>query len=142
MSRLVRAGRAVGLAGPSDDARSRASTTARAAAYALLLVLTVLLALWGSFLVPFRVGGTLVPVSWVVAGVGNVVLGRAGARLAGSTGAMAPGLLWLAVVLALAARRAEGDVVVPGTVVGLGFVLVGGLASAAAYGLAVLRPRR
>ena len=39
-------------------------------AYALLVLVAALLALWGAFLVPFRVGGTLVPVSWVVAVVG------------------------------------------------------------------------
>ena len=113
----------------------------RVAAYALVLVLTALLALWGAFLVPFRVGGALVPVSWVVALVGNAVLGRAGAQLAGSTGAVVPGLLWLVVALGLASRRAEGDVVVPSTAVGLGFLLCGVSASAVVYGRAVLRPR-
>lgn len=109
-------------------------------AYALVLLLTVLLALWGAFLVPFRIGGTLVPVSVVIAVVGNVLLGRAGARVAGSTGAVVPGLLWVALTLVLSSRRAEGDVVVPGDAVGLAFLLAGALASALAYGAAVLRP--
>jgi hypothetical protein len=124
--------------GPQDAARpwTRAE---RGWAYALVAVLTVLLALWGAFLVPLRVGGTLVPVSLVIAVVGNLLVGRAASRVAGSTGALGTGVLWIAVTLALASRRAEGDVVVPGSTVGLAFLLVGALASAGAYGAAVLR---
>ncbi len=124
----------------SDDAARPWSRVERGWAYALVLLLTVLLALWGSFLVPFRLGGTLVPVSLVIAVVGNVLVGRAGARVAGSTGAVVPGVLWVGLTLVLSGRRAEGDVVVPGTAVGLAFLVVGALASAGAYGAAVLRP--
>ena len=123
-----------------DDAARPWTGAERGCAYALVLLLTVLLALWGAFLVPFRVGGTLVPVSLVIAAVGNVLVGRAGARVAGSTGAVVPGLLWVALTLVLSSRRAEGDVVVPGSTVGLAFLLVGALSSAVAYGAAVLRP--
>ena len=112
----------------------------RSWATALVLLLTVLLALWGAFLVPFRVGGTLVPVSLVIAVVGNVLVGRAASRLAGSTGALLTGVLWVGLTLVLSSRRAEGDVVVPGSTVGMGFLLAGALASAVAYGAAVLRP--
>ena len=128
----------------ADPTRARRAPAAggwqRPAAYALLVVLTVLLALWGSFLVPLRIAGTPVPVSWALAVAGNLLLGRVGARLGGSTGALVPGVLWLALVLVLASRRAEGDVVVPGSVLGTGFLLVGAVASAVAYGLAVVRP--
>ena len=124
--------------GPEDPARPW-SPVERCWAYALLLVLTVLLALWGAFLVPFRVGGTLVPVSVVVAVVGNVLVGRAASRLAGSTGALVTGGLWIAVTLVLSSRRAEGDVVVPGSAVGMAFLVTGALASAVAYGAAVVR---
>ena len=123
-----------------DDAARPWTRAQRGWAYALVMLLTVLLALWGAFLVPFRVGGTLVPVSLVIAVVGNVLVGRAGARVAGSTGAVVPGLLWVAITLVLSSRRAEGDVVVPGSATGLGFLLAGALASAVAYGAAVLRP--
>ena len=123
-----------------DDAARPWTRAERGVAYALVLLLTVLLALWGAFLVPFRVGGTLVPVSLVIAVVGNVLVGRAGARVAGSTGAVVPGLLWVALTLVLSSRRAEGDVVVPGSTVGMSFLLAGALASAVAYGAAVLRP--
>lgn len=125
--------------GPDDAARPW-TRLERGWAYALLLLLTVLLALWGAFLVPFRVGGTLVPVSVVLAVVGNVVVGRAAARLAGSSGALATGVLWTGLALVLSSRRAEGDVVVPGSAVGMAFLLAGALASAVAYGAAVLRP--
>ena len=123
-----------------DDPPRAWSGTERAWAGALLVLLAVLLALWGAFLVPFRLGGALVPVAWAVALLGNLALGRAGARLAGTTGALVPGLVWLGLVFVLSSRRTEGDVVVPGTLVGTGFLLTGVLASAVAYGLAVVRP--
>ena len=104
-----------------------------AASYAVVLLLTLLLALWGAFLVPFRLGGVPVPVSWVIAVVGNVAVGVAGGRLLGQYGAAVPGLLWLAVAATLAARSTEGDLVVAGTVVGAGFLPLGALASAAAW---------
>ena len=126
--------------GPEDAARPW-TPAQRGWAYGLVLLLTVLLALWGAFLVPFRVGATLVPVSLVIAVVGNVLVGRAASRLAGSTGALVTGVLWIGLVLVLAGRRAEGDVVVPGSAVGTGFLLAGAVASAVAYGAAVLRPR-
>ena len=126
---------------PEDPAPPDWSTPQRAWAYALVVLLTVLLAVWGSFLVPFRIGAVLVPVSWAVAVVGNLALGRAGARVAGSTGALVPGLLWLGLAYVLGSRRAEGDLVVPGTTVGLVFLLSGAVASAVAYGLAVVRAR-
>jgi len=100
------------------------------AAYGLVLVLTALLAVWGAFLVPLRVGGVPVPVAPAVALVGNALLGRAGARLLGRAGAAGPGLVWLAVVLLLSTPRTEGDLVVPSTLTGLLFLVVGGLTSA------------
>ena len=123
-----------------DDAARPWTGLERSWASALVVLLTVLLALWGAFLVPFRVGGTLVPVSLVIAVVGNVLVGRAAARLAGTGGPLLTGVLWIGVVLVLSSRRAEGDVVVPGTSVGTAFLVVGALASAVAYGGAVLRP--
>ena len=124
-----------------DDPPHAWSGAERAWATTLLLLLSVLLALWGAFLVPFRLGDALVPVAWAVAVLGNFALGRAGTRLAGTTGALVPALVWLGLVFALSMRRTEGDVVVPGTVVGTGFLLTGVVASAVAYGMAVVRPR-
>ena len=125
--------------GPDDAARPW-TRLQRGWASVLVLLLTVLLALWGAVLVPFRVGGTLVPISIVIAVVGNVLVGRAASRLAGSGGALATGVLWTGLTLVLSSRRAEGDVVVPGSPVGMGFLLAGAVASAVAYGAAVLRP--
>jgi hypothetical protein len=105
------------------------------ASYVVVLLLTVLLALWGAFLVPLRVGGVPVPVSWVIAVGGNVGVAVMGARLLGHRGAAVPGLLWLALAATLAARRSEGDLIVAGTLVGLGFLLLGALASAVSYSM-------
>ena len=110
------------------------------AAYGLVLVLSLLLAVWGSFLVPLRLGGQVLPVSWVVAGAGNLLLGRYGGLLLGRRGALVPGLLWLGTALTLGTKRGEGDLVVPGTVVGLVFLLVGAVASAVAYGASPREP--
>ena len=104
------------------------------ASYALVLVLAVLLAVWGAFLVPLRIGGTAVPVCWAVAVVGNGLLGWWGGKLLGRLGAAGPGVLWLAIALTLGSKRGEGDLVVPGSATGLVFLLVGAVASAVAYG--------
>ena len=109
------------------------------AAYAVVLLLTVLLTLWGAFLVPFRLGGVLVPVSWVLA-AGNAGLVVAGGRLLGRPGALVPGLVWLGLVSLLQTRRAEGDLVLPGTPVGLVYLLVGALALVVGYAHVSSRP--
>lgn len=111
----------------------------RTAAYGLVLALTVLLALWGAFLVPLRVGGVLLPVSWVLALGGNVVLGVVGGCLHGKAGVVLPVLLWMLVAFTLGSRREEGDLVVPGSTTGLGFLLAGAVGGAVAYGLHVSR---
>ena len=105
-----------------------------AAAYAVVLALTVLLTLYGAFLIPLRVAGVLVPVSWLVVLAGNVGLVVAGRRLAGVGGAAVPALIWLAMALVLAGRRTEGDLVVIGSWVGYGYLLVGALAAAITFG--------
>ena len=139
-------GRPLWQADPVSDERAPAEPPAppgralTAASYALVLVLTVLVALWGAFLVPLRVGSVPLPLSWVVAVVGNGALGWAGGRLLGRPGAAGPGLLWLAIALTLGSRRAEGDLVVPGSVPGLVYLLLGAVASAAAYSLVSRRP--
>ncbi len=107
--------------------------------YGLVLVLAVQLAVWGAFLVPFRVGAMIVPLCWLVAGVGNAAVGWAGGRLAGPKGAAFPGLVWLLVAFALGSKRSEGDLVVTGTTTGTVFLLIGARASAATYGLGLAR---
>lgn len=124
-------------AAPPDAAPGRGLTYA---SYALVLLLALLLAVWGAFLVPLRIGTVPVPVSWVIAVAGNGLLGWVGGRLLGRAGAAGPGVVWLAVALAFGTKRAEGDLVVPGTAVGLVFLVAGAIASAVAYG-AVPRSR-
>ena len=125
----------------TPDPEGPPGTGFRVASYTVLLVLTVLLTLWGAFLVPFRVGGALVPLSWVVAAAGNLGVALLGGRLLGSAGAAVPGLLWLALVAGLLPRKTEGDLVLPGTYVALGYLVVGAVASAIAWGYASARAR-
>ncbi len=135
-SRLVQA-----FAGTADP-EGPPSTGFRVASYAVVVVLTVLLTLWGAFLVPFRVGETLVPLCWVVAAAGNASVALLGSRLVGSVGAAVPGLLWLSLLaFVLLPRKTEGDLVVPGTYVALGYLLVGAVASAIAWRFASARAR-
>lgn len=109
--------------------------TSTALAFGLVLVLTVLLCLWGAFLVPLRVGTVRVPVSLLIAGVGNLLLGLTGGRLLGAAGVLLPGALWLGLAVLLGSRRREGDLIIPGDVVGTLFLAVGALGFAVAYGL-------
>ena len=101
--------------------------------FALVLLLTVLLCLYAAFLVPLRIGTVRLPVALLVAGGGNLLLGRAGGRLLGTTGVLLPGLLWLGLAFLLGSTRAEGDLVVPGDVVGTLFLAVGTLGFGVAY---------
>ena len=122
---------------PAQPPVARAETWS---AYALVLLLSLLLALWASFLVPLRAGAVVLPVAHVAVVAGNLGLGLAGGRLLGRTGAAGPGIVWLAVAMTLGSRRAEGDLVVPGTVAGVSYLALGALAAAVAYGLS--RDRR
>lgn len=107
---------------------------ARAACFALVLLLTVLLAVWGAFLVPLRVGGVPAPVGLVLA-LATVPLGVAGGRVLGSRlGAALPGAVWLLVGVVLGSRRSEGDLVVTGGTLGLLFLLLGTLGAAVTAG--------
>lgn len=106
----------------------------RAVSYGLLLVLTLLSAVWGAFLVPLRVGGTPVPLGLLLA-LAPVPLCLAGGRLLQRRAAAAvPGGLWVATALALGSQRREGDLVVTGGALGIAFLAVGALAAAAAVG--------
>jgi hypothetical protein len=117
---------------PAQPASARAAT---AAAYGLVLVLSLLLAVWSCFLVPLRVGELVLPVAHVAVVAGNLALGLTGGRLVGRGGAAGPGAVWLAVAMTLGSRRAEGDLVVPGTGAGTAYLALGALAAAVAYGL-------
>lgn len=124
----------------SEPAPSDAATPLQTGAgFALVLVLTVLLCLWGAFLVPLRVGTVRLPVCLLVAGAGNVLLGRAGGRLLRTPGVLIPGALWIALAYLLGTVRSEGDLVVQGDLVGTLFLAVGALGFAAAYAMTSVR---
>ena len=112
----------------------------RAARYALVVVLALELAVWESFLVAARPFGVPFPLAALLAVVGNVALGVAGARVLGNrAGAVVPGVVWLAVALTLGSGTAEGDRVVPDSLRGVAFLLLGTLAAAGVVGVLRLR---
>ena len=125
---------------PHRQPRPALQEAGRSAAYALVLVLSLLTALWGAFLVPLRVAGVPVPAAVVLACAANLVLGSAGGRLYGRLGAALPGVLWFAVVAVLQGRRPEGDLVVPGSVTGLALLLLGSICAAVPVGLSPRAP--
>lgn len=103
--------------------------------YAVVLLLSGLLCVWGAFLLPLRLGGVPLPVGIVLAAA-TVPLGVAGGRLLGSrVGAVLPGLLWLGMALQLASLRREGDLVVLGDLRGLAFLGVGTVGALLAVGV-------
>ncbi len=107
----------------------------RSATYGLVLLLALLCAVWGAFLVPFRLGGVALPVAVLLSGTANVVLGLAGGRLYGRVGAALPGVLWFAVVATLQSRRPEGDLVITGSTTGLALLLLGAVCAAVPVGI-------
>ena len=97
------------------------------------------LALVEVFWLPLRVAGVLVPLSVLLAVVGNLLLVAGAHRLTGSRAvAVLPALTWLAVALAATVRRPEGDLLAVGTgglgAVTLAFLGLGVLAAAFAVG--------
>jgi hypothetical protein len=107
----------------------------RLAAGGLVAVAAVALAVLECFLVPLRIGSVPVPIVVPLAMAGNILLARLAGRWTGSVaGAAVPPVLWLVVVVVLALPRAEGDLIVPGTLTGLVFLFAGAVAGA--YGVA------
>ena len=105
------------------------------------------LALVEVFWLPLRVGGVLVPLSVLVAVVGNLLLPAAALRLSGSRlVALLPALVWLVVAVGAMVRRTEGDLVMTGGgatgVVNLAFLMIGVLAAAFSVGRVLGGPRR
>lgn len=109
----------------------------RLAGLTVVTLAAVLSGVVEAFLVPLRLGigssSTPVPVSLLLALVGNALLVRAAVRVTRSRlAALGPALGWFAPVLVLGNRTAAGDLVVPSSVVGLGLLLVGSAALAGA----------
>lgn len=107
----------------------------------LVSVGAVGLAVVEAFLVPLRAGSIPLPLCVVLAVAGNVLLTRLAATQADSlaAGALQPAL-WLVTVVVLSLPRAEGDVIVEGSVTGLVFLFAGSVAGA--YGIASEITRR
>jgi hypothetical protein len=124
---------------PTSEAEQPPSPLETWFAFALVLLLTVLLCLWAAFLVPLRVGTVRLPVSLLIAGVGNGLLGWAGGRLLGVPGVLVPGALWLGLAFLLGRRGAGGDLVIPGDLVGTAFLALGALGFAVAFGMTSAR---
>jgi hypothetical protein len=113
----------------------------------IALVVAAWLALAEVFWLPLRVGGVLVPVSVVVAVVGNLLLPTAALRLSGSRlVAVLAVVPWLVVAVAAMVRRPEGDLVMSGSealgAVNLAFLMLGVLAAAFSVGRVLGGPRR
>lgn len=108
---------------------------------AVVLVLTVLLSVWGAFLVPFRVHGVVVPL-WLLPLAAMLTLAHVAARRVGLWGALAPGLLWLGLTwLVFGTPRPEGDLVVPATPAGYAYLFGGFVPWLVVVGLASSRGR-
>jgi hypothetical protein len=102
----------------------------RGLGYALVLLLALELAVWECFLVPLRVYGVPIPLAAAAAVAGNVLLGRAGARIADRpVGALGPSACWVLVAVSFSLGGPLGDAIVPGNLRGTVF-LVAGLVSA------------
>ena len=95
-----------------------------------------------AFLTPFRIGGTTVPISWLIVVVG-IVLGlsitRYGSGHGGAT--VIPAVAWFVTIFPLSSRSAEGDLVVQGDWVGYGVLLIGMLAVVLTLAVTVVMPR-
>jgi hypothetical protein len=107
----------------------------------LVSVASVGLAVVEAFLVPLRIGSVPFPLCVLMAAAGNVLLTRLAGRQTGSilAAALQP-VLWLVTVVVLSLPRAEGDVIVAGTLTGLVFLFAGSVAGA--YGIAAEITRR
>ncbi|NUS72348.1 MAG: hypothetical protein HOQ05_02970 [Corynebacteriales bacterium] len=82
------------------------------------------------FLVPLHIGSVPVPISLLITAVINVASVQYAYRVSGWRGAgFAPMIGWFLAVCAAGIPTVEGDVVLPGTWVGLGVLFVGAIAA-------------
>jgi hypothetical protein len=123
----------------------------RAVSLVLAALAAVLVAGWLAlvevFWLPLRVAGVLVPLSVLVAVVGNYLLVVGALRLTGSrVVAVLPAVVWLVVAVSATTRRPEGDLVAVGSgglgAVTLAFLGLGVVAAAFAVGRVLAAPRR
>ena len=106
----------------------------RPASYVVVLVLTLLLAIWGAFLVPLHIGSVPVPLGLALA-LAVIPLGLAGGRLVGHRrGVAGPVLVWLFTAALFSSQRREGDLVITNSGFGIGFLLLSMLGGAFSIG--------
>jgi hypothetical protein len=97
-------------------------------AYGVLAVLGVLLGVIGSFEFSWQAGS--VPVAAIALSVINLAAFRvAGWAMESRLGAAVPAVLWMIILLVLASRRPEGDLVVTGTTAGYVYMFGGAVAA-------------
>ena len=100
-------------------------------AYGVLAVLGVLLGVIGSFEFSWEVGS--VPIAAIALSVVNLAVFRAaGWAMESRLGAVVPAALWMVILLLLASRRPEGDLVVTGTAAGYIYMFGGAVAAVVA----------
>lgn len=100
------------------------------AAYAALGLLGAVSGVVGSFVQNWTAGP--VPVaSIVLVALVFVMVRLAGLGMGGRLGATVPAVTWVIVAFVMSMRRAEGDLVIPGTVAGYVFIVGGMLAAVA-----------
>jgi hypothetical protein len=87
-----------------------ADVALRAVGFLVALAGAFLVAVYGVFLTPFRIGTTLVPISLVIAIVGNiVVIWFAYVVTRNRVLAIIPGAVWLVLSFLASSRTAAGD---------------------------------
>lgn len=97
-------------------------------AYGVLAVLGILLGVIGSFEFSWQAGS--VPVAAIALSVVNLAAFRAaGWAMETRLGAAVPAVLWMIILLVLASRRPEGDLVVTGTTAGYVYMFGGAVAA-------------
>ncbi|MDP9241032.1 MAG: hypothetical protein M3O55_10425, partial [Actinomycetota bacterium] len=102
---------------------------------ALVALATLLVVLVECFLVGLRVGNVHVPVSIAIAAVLHPLLTvLMGAATRSKAAMLAPLVIWVLVVWPLAAKRAEGDLIITGNNWSLGLLAVGSLSFAITLG--------
>jgi hypothetical protein len=126
---------------PSPPSRPADPLALRVAAGGLISLFSIGLAVVEAFLVPLRIGTVPLPLSVLLAVVGNAGLTKLAVRQTGSIvwGVLQP-VLWLLVIVVLSLPRPEGDLIVPGSLTGLVFLFAGAVAGA--YGVASEITRR
>lgn len=85
-------------------------------------------------------GGFPLPWGFVLTAAGTLGLFVGGGRLLGSNGVLATAAGWLAVVVVFMLPRAEGDVLLAQDWLGFGFLLIGVIGGAVAFGRTLNRP--